>query len=66
MYSRLEVVNLVAMITSRLVERGISTNDVSELFHDYLFSLAERAEVAMRELEEISVEAKGDDLGQWG
>lgn len=57
-HSSLEAVGLIATITNRLVERGISTNVVSGFFHDHIFVPAERAEDAMRGLEEISVEAR--------
>lgn len=57
-HSSLEAVGLIAAITGRLVEKGISTNVVSGFFHDHLYVPVERAEDAMRGLEEISVEAR--------
>jgi hypothetical protein len=58
-HSSLEAVGLIAAITNRLKDHGISTNVVSGYFHDHIYVPVARAEDAMRVLEEVAAEARG-------
>lgn len=57
-HSSLEAVGLIAAITNRLKDHGISTNVVSGYFHDHIYVPVARAEDAMRVLEEVAAEAR--------
>lgn len=57
-HSSLEAVGLIAAITNRLKDYGISTNVVSGYFHDHIYVPVARAEDAMRVLEEVAAEAR--------
>lgn len=46
-HSALDAVGLLAAVTSRLAEAGISVNAVSAFYHDHLFVPADRADEAM-------------------
>ncbi|KAJ5105622.1 hypothetical protein NUU61_002969 [Penicillium alfredii] len=58
-HSSLEAIGLIATITNRLKDYGISTNVVSGFFHDHLYVPVARAEDAMRALGELTSEARG-------
>lgn len=58
-HSSLEALDLIAAITNRLKDHGISTNVVSGYFHDHIYVPIARAEDAMRVLEEVAAEARG-------
>ncbi|MEY9903549.1 hypothetical protein ABIA44_007723 [Bradyrhizobium sp. USDA 329] len=53
-HSALDAVGLLAAITARLAEAGISVNAVSAFHHDHLFVPADRADEAMAVLREMS------------
>ena len=48
--SALDAVGLLAAVTARLAQEGISVNPVAGFHHDHLFVPAERADDAMRAL----------------
>lgn len=56
-HSALEGVGFLAAISTRLSAAGIGTNPVSGFYHDHLFVSAERADDAMRVLQELSAES---------
>ncbi|KAJ5612531.1 hypothetical protein N7510_005725 [Penicillium lagena] len=53
-HSSLEAVGLIATITSRLKDHGISTNVVSGYFHDHIYVPVDRAQDAMQVLGEFA------------
>lgn len=53
-HSSLEAVGFLAAITKRLAEAGMGVNPVSAFYHDHLFVPANRAEEALRILEELA------------
>jgi uncharacterized protein len=53
-HSSLEAVGFLAAITARLAEAGISVNAVSAFYHDHLFVPVDRAEEALRLLQDMS------------
>ena len=53
-HSSLEAVGFLAAITTRLAKAGMGVNPVSAFYHDHLFVPAERADEAMRVLEEMA------------
>lgn len=53
-YSSLEAVGFLAVITNKLAENDISVNAVSAYYHDYLFVPANKAEQVMHILTEMS------------
>lgn len=59
-HSSLDAVGFLAAITTRLAAAGMGVNPVSAYFHDHLFVPAERAEEAVRILEDL---AAGNRLG---
>ena len=56
-HSALEGVGFLAAITARLSAAGIGSNPVSAFYHDHLFVPADRADDAMRVLQELSAES---------
>jgi hypothetical protein len=56
-HSSLEAVGFLAAITTRLASANIGVNPVSAFHHDHLFVPADRAELAMRLLQELAQEA---------
>jgi hypothetical protein len=52
-HSALSAVGLLAAITSKLAEAGISVNPVSAYYHDHLFVPWERRDDAMQALSEL-------------
>ena len=56
-HSSLNAVGFLALITSRLAARTISTNVISAYYHDHLFVPVDRAEEAMSILEGIADKA---------
>lgn len=53
-HSALDAVGFLAAITTRLAEAGISVNAVSAFYHDHLFVPADRADEAMKVLQEMA------------
>ncbi|CAL5868726.1 uncharacterized protein PFLUO_LOCUS2953 [Penicillium psychrofluorescens] len=53
-HSSLEAVGLIATITARLKDNGISTNVVSGYFHDHIYVPVNRAQGAMQVLGEFA------------
>ena len=53
-HSSLEAAGVPAAITTRLATAGMGVNPVSAFYHDHLFVPADRAEEALRLLEEIA------------
>ncbi|HEV2506588.1 MAG TPA: ACT domain-containing protein [Mesorhizobium sp.] len=53
-HSSLEAVGFLAAILPRLAAAGMGVNPVSAFYHDHLFVPAERADDAMRILEELA------------
>ncbi len=56
-HSSLEAVGFMAHLATKLAEKGISVNPVSGYFHDHLFVPVERAEEAVRILEQVKQDA---------
>ena len=52
-HSSLEAVGLTAAISSRLADAGLSANVVAAFHHDHVFVPAERAEEALKVLQEL-------------
>lgn len=52
-HSSLEAVGLITAITSKLTAAGISANTISAYYHDHLFVPTDRADVAMKLLDEL-------------
>ncbi|KAJ5776392.1 uncharacterized protein N7511_001403 [Penicillium nucicola] len=57
-HSSLEAVGLIAAISNRLKDHGISANVVSGYFHDHIYVPVARAEDAMRALAEFAGECR--------
>ena len=53
-HSSLEAVGFLAAITGRLAEAGISVNAVSAFYQDHLFVPDDRADEALRHLQDMS------------
>jgi uncharacterized protein len=53
-HSSLEAIGLLAAITGRLAAAGLSVNAVSAFYHDHLFVPEDRAEEALRILQDMS------------
>lgn len=62
-HSSLEAVGFLAVITTRLAERGMGCNPVSGFFHDHLFVPVETGEEAVGVLRELAVECAGRGTG---
>lgn len=62
-HSSLEAVGLIAAITNRLKDAGISTNVVSGFYHDHVYVPVDRAEEAMGVLGEMVVEGMRERCG---
>ncbi len=58
-HSSLEAVGFLATVLPRLAAAGMGVNPVSGFYHDHLFVPADRAEDAMRILEELAQAHKG-------
>jgi hypothetical protein len=58
-HSSLEAVGLIAAISNRLKDHGISANVVSGYFHDHIYVPVARAEDAMRVLGGFAGQARG-------
>jgi hypothetical protein len=56
-HSSLDAVGFMAVITNRLAAAGMGVNPVSAFYHDHLFVPADRAEEAVRILEQFAGEA---------
>ena len=56
-HSSLEAVGFLAAITARLAKAGISVNAVSAFYHDHLFVPEDRAEEAMKLLQDMTCRA---------
>lgn len=57
-HSSLEAVGFLAAITRRLAEAGMGVNPVAAYHHDHLFIAADRADEAMRILEDLASRTK--------
>jgi hypothetical protein len=57
-HSSLTAVGLTAAVAEALTRRGISANVVAAFHHDHVFVPAERAEEALRALEELAREER--------
>lgn len=57
-HSSLEAVGFLAAVLPRLAAAGMGVNPVSGFYHDHLFVPADRAEDAMRILEELAAASK--------
>ncbi|GAB7360349.1 hypothetical protein MBLNU230_g8307t1 [Neophaeotheca triangularis] len=53
-YSSLEAVGFMKVITERLAEKGLSVNPVSAYFHDHLFVPVDVVDIAMEALREMA------------
>jgi hypothetical protein len=58
-HSSLEAVGFLAAITARLAGAGISANAVSAFYHDHLFVPEDKAEQALRLLQDMSGSERG-------
>ena len=59
-HSSLEAVGFIAAITSKLAGAGISANTISAYYHDHLFVPTDRANTAMKLLDELRNDAAGN------
>ena len=57
-HSSLEAVGFMAVMTTRLAEKGIGVNPVSGFFHDHLFVPAGRRDEALECLEDLVKESR--------
>ena len=66
-HSSLEAVGFMAVIATRLAQKGMGVNPVSGFFHDHLFVPLGREEQALECLEELAKEnanmSKGEEVG---
>ena len=53
-HSSLDAVGLTAAVTNKLAEHGIPANIIAAHYHDHVFVPAERAELALQLLSELS------------
>ena len=53
-HSSLEAVGLTAAVSTKLATRGISANVIAAYYHDHIFVSAEKAELALLALKELS------------
>lgn len=53
-HSSLEAIGFIAAITNKLASAGISVNPISAYYHDHLFVPFNKAEAAMRLLNELT------------
>lgn len=60
-HSSLEAVGFIARVAAKLTDRGIGVNPVSGFFHDHLFVPMGKEGEAVRCLEELAREAKGEE-----
>lgn len=57
-HSSLEAVGFMAVIATKLAEKGMGVNPVSGYYHDHLFVPVGREEEALRTLQKLSEETK--------
>jgi hypothetical protein len=57
-HSSLEAVGFIALLATKLAERGISVNPVSAYYHDHLFVPVKEAEEALRILKQIREDSR--------
>ena len=66
-HSSLEAVGFMAVIATRLAQKGMGVNPISGFFHDHLFVPLGREEQALECLEELAREnanmSKGEEMG---
>ncbi|UXI04135.1 ACT domain-containing protein [Photobacterium sp. TY1-4] len=55
-HSSLEAVGLTAAVAGKLAEKGISANVVAAYYHDHIFVQAEKAQLALAALAELSAQ----------
>ncbi|USH05589.1 ACT domain-containing protein [Grimontia kaedaensis] len=53
-HSSLDAVGLTAAVSTKLAEKGISANVLAAYYHDHIFVQAEKAEAALKALQEFS------------
>ena len=53
-HSSLEAVGLTAAVSTKLATKGISANVIAAYYHDHIFVSAEKAELALLALKELS------------
>ncbi|WP_133470900.1 ACT domain-containing protein [Paraglaciecola marina] len=53
-HSSLDAVGLTAAVATKLAEKGISANVIAAYYHDHIFVQAEKAELAMAALGELT------------
>ncbi|CZF82062.1 ACT domain protein [Grimontia celer] len=53
-HSSLDAVGLTAAVATKLAEKDISANVLAAYYHDHIFVQAEKAEAALRALQEFS------------
>lgn len=53
-HSSLDAIGLTAAFSTALAEAGISSNVVAAYYHDHIFVPSDKAEVAMRTLQDLS------------
>lgn len=63
-HSSLEAVGFLAAVLPRLAAAGMGVNPVSGFYHDHLFVPADRAEDAMRILEELAAVNRNGQPGR--
>ncbi|KAL8990494.1 MAG: hypothetical protein Q9177_000865 [Variospora cf. flavescens] len=57
-HSSLDAVGFMAAISKKLTDRGIGANPVSGYYHDHLFVPVDRADEAVKALEELAKDAR--------
>lgn len=57
-HSSLEAVGFMAAMSKKLTEQGIGANPVSGYYHDHLFVPVDRADEAVKALEELAKDAR--------
>ncbi|WP_325894526.1 ACT domain-containing protein [Grimontia sp. NTOU-MAR1] len=55
-HSSLDAVGLTAAVSTKLAEKGISANVLAAYYHDHIFVQAEKADSALKALQEFSTE----------
>jgi len=52
-HSSLDAVGLTAAVSAKLTEKGISANVIAGYYHDHIFVQSEKAELAIKAMEEF-------------
>ena len=64
-HSSLEAIGLTYRVSQKLAALDISCNVVAAYFHDHIFVSIEKAEMAVRALQELQAESKSMAESQW-